>query len=233
MEIRIYSLLEGAQQAKGTVLIVDVFRAFTTASVAFQQGVSKIVFFADPDDALALRAAGKADFCAGEVGGIPPEGYDFGNSPHELATAEQNGKEIRGKVMAHSTRAGTVGVNAAVHADRIYGCSLANAQATVQAIKEEGPALVSIVAMGLAGKERADEDEMCAIYLRNLLEGRKTDHDAVRKVILSGHEVLKYSSDEHPHLYMEDLAHALNIDGINQVVRIEEEEGLLIARPQG
>ena len=70
MEIRIHSLLEGAQAAEGTVIIVDVFRAFTTAAVALQRGVSKIIFVADPDDALALREAGKADFCVGEVGGM-------------------------------------------------------------------------------------------------------------------------------------------------------------------
>ena len=38
MEIRIESLLEGARRAQGTVVIVDVFRAFTTAAVAFSRG---------------------------------------------------------------------------------------------------------------------------------------------------------------------------------------------------
>lgn len=38
MEIRIESLLEGARRARGTVVIVDVFRAFTTAAVALAPG---------------------------------------------------------------------------------------------------------------------------------------------------------------------------------------------------
>lgn len=227
MEIRIKSLLEGAQQATGTVIIVDVFRAFTTASVALNRGVPKIIFVADPDDALALRAAGKADICVGEVGGIPPAGYDFGNSPHELANAD-----IAGKVMAHSTRAGTVGVNAASQADQVYGGSLANARATVDAILRDAPPLVTIVAMGLAGKVRTDEDEHCAMYLRNLLEGRTPDTASVRKMILAGGEVGKFMDPEQPYLHMEDVAHALNINSINQVVQIEREEGLLVARPR-
>ncbi len=227
MEIRIHSLLEGAHEAEGTVIIVDVFRAFTTASLALSRGIQKIIFVANPDDALALRDAGKADICVGEVGGIPPEGYDFGNSPHELASAD-----LAGKIMAHSTRAGTVGVNAATKADKIYGASLANARATTQAILEEQPALVTIVAMGLAGKERTDEDEVCAMYLRNQLEGRTADADAVRKVILAGKEVLKFMDPNQPYLHYEDVAHALNIDQIDQVVRIEKEDGLLVARPQ-
>ena len=35
MEISIHSLLEGATRATGTVAIIDVFRAFTTAAIAF------------------------------------------------------------------------------------------------------------------------------------------------------------------------------------------------------
>ncbi len=38
MEIRIESLIEGAARASGTVAIIDVFRAFTTAAVAFANG---------------------------------------------------------------------------------------------------------------------------------------------------------------------------------------------------
>ncbi len=225
VEIKIVSLLEGAQQAEGTVIIVDVFRAFTTASVALSRGISKIIFVADPDEALALRLEGKADICVGEVGGIPPEGYDFGNSPHELSTAN-----LAGKVMAHSTRAGTVGVNAASKADRVYGGSFANAEATVNAILQENPELVTIVAMGLAGKERTDEDELCAIYLRNLLEGRQSDADAVRKLILCGKEVIKFMDPDQPYLHFEDVVHALDISSINHVVQVEKEDGLLVTR---
>ena len=43
MEISIHSLLEGATRATGTVVIIDVFRAFTTAAVALANGASKIV----------------------------------------------------------------------------------------------------------------------------------------------------------------------------------------------
>jgi 2-phosphosulfolactate phosphatase len=38
MEISIHSLLEGATRATGTVAIIDVFRAFTTAAVALRTG---------------------------------------------------------------------------------------------------------------------------------------------------------------------------------------------------
>ena len=226
MEIRVESLLEGAKRAEGTVVIVDVYRAFTTASVALSRGVEKIVFVADPDDALVLRNQGIVDLCVGEVGGIPPDGYDFGNSPFEMAQAA-----IQGKSMAQSTRAGTVGVSAAEGADVIYGASLVNARATVEHILASAPKVVTVVAMGLAGKVRTDEDEQCALYLRNLLWGREPDRDSVKRLIRIGRENDKFMDPALPHFHPEDVAFALNINSIAEPVRIKKEDGMLVARP--
>ena len=44
MEIHLKSLLQGARESTGTVVIIDVYRAFTTAAVAFQRGAEKIIF---------------------------------------------------------------------------------------------------------------------------------------------------------------------------------------------
>ena len=66
MEIRIESLIEGARRADGTVVVIDVFRAFTTAAVAFARGVDKIILTAEPEEALALRERGLGDLCMGE-----------------------------------------------------------------------------------------------------------------------------------------------------------------------
>jgi 2-phosphosulfolactate phosphatase len=46
VEISIHSLLEGATRATGTVAIIDVFRAFTTAAVALANGASAIAMSA-------------------------------------------------------------------------------------------------------------------------------------------------------------------------------------------
>ena len=55
MEISIHSLLEGAIRAAGTVAVIDVFRAFTTAAVALANGASSIVMVRTIDEALALQ----------------------------------------------------------------------------------------------------------------------------------------------------------------------------------
>ena len=38
MEIRLGSLVRDGREAQGTAVIIDVFRAFTTAAIAFDHG---------------------------------------------------------------------------------------------------------------------------------------------------------------------------------------------------
>ena len=45
MEISLGSLKGGAEEAQGTTIIIDVFRAFTTAAIAFDRGANEIVLF--------------------------------------------------------------------------------------------------------------------------------------------------------------------------------------------
>jgi len=227
MEIRIESLLRGAEEAEGTVVIVDVFRAFTTAAVAFSRGAQAIILVAEVPEALDLRHRGVADVCMGEIDGKRPAGFDFGNSPFELSQAD-----VKGLTLIQSTRAGTVGVSAARKADPIYLGSLVTAQPTVEAITRENPARVTVVAMGTRGRVRADEDELCALYIRNLFEGRTADHHALRQLVLTGREAMNYDDPQRPHFHPRDRAIALEIDSIPLAMRVQRECGLLIARAE-
>ena len=95
--------------------------------------------------------------------------------------------------------AGTVGVTTATNADVIYAASLVIARSTVEAILRDDPDLVTIVAMGDGGKVRTDEDEQCALYMRNLLEGRRPDPDAVRSLVMACDQASKYDDPAKPH----------------------------------
>jgi 2-phosphosulfolactate phosphatase len=225
VEVRVSSLLEGAQQAEGTVVIIDVYRAFTTAAVAFLKGAKKIILVAEVEEAIALREVGTGDICVGEVEGMRPEGFDFNNSPFEMCRAD-----LTGKTVIQSTRAGTVGVCAATKADKIYGGSLVISQATADEIVEAKPDVVTLVAMGWAGATRTDEDEQCALYLRNLIEGRQSDPEHVRGMVMAGKESQKFGDPKTPHFHPRDRDIALRIDAAPFAIVIEEEEGLLVAR---
>jgi hypothetical protein len=57
-------------------------------------GASRIVMVRTVEEALALRDAGIGQICMGEVGGKPPAGFDFGNSPFEISGVDFHSKTI-------------------------------------------------------------------------------------------------------------------------------------------
>ncbi len=228
MQINLGSLVRDAREAAGTVIVIDVFRAFTTAAIAFDNGATDITLVAEADDALALHRSGVGDVLMGEVDGRRPEGFHYGNSPHEISAVDLSGKSL-----VQSTRAGTVGVAAAFdapNADTIYLGSFAVANATVQAVLNEAPELVTILAMGDQGVVRADEDEQCGIYLRNLLEGRQPDTEAVRSLIMTGGATQKFFDASQPQYHPQDVELALQFSKYPFAMRVSRENGRPVAR---
>jgi 2-phosphosulfolactate phosphatase len=224
-KIRIGSLLEGAEQATGAVAIIDVFRAFTTAAVALANGASRIVMVGAVETALALRGKGIGQICMGEVGGQAPPGFDFGNSPFEISEVD-----FRGKTIIQRTGAGTQGIVAARGAERLYAASLVTAAATARALLAAGRDHITLVAMGNSAVVRTDEDELCALHLRNLLEARPGDPEAVRRVILASSEAMRFEDPTRPYLHRRDLDIALDIDRYDFAIRVEIEDGLPVGR---
>ena len=225
MDIRMGSLVRDAREAVGAAVIIDVFRAFTTAAIAFDRGATEITLVAEAADALALHRSGVGDLLMGEVDGKRPEGFDFGNSPHEISQADVDGKSL-----VQSTRAGTVGVAAAANAETVYLGSFVVAQATVEAIRRERPETVSIIAMGDQGRVRSDEDEQCGIYLRNVLEGRRPGFDAVKSLIMTGGATRKFFDPNQSQFHPEDVTLALELDRYPFAMKITRENSLLVAR---
>lgn len=69
-------------------LVIDVLRATTVMTRWFELGGQELYPVKTPDDARAmvqeLRGRGSSPLLMGEVNGLPPEGFDLGNSPTEL-----------------------------------------------------------------------------------------------------------------------------------------------------
>ncbi|MEZ5785859.1 MAG: 2-phosphosulfolactate phosphatase [Xanthobacteraceae bacterium] len=226
VEIWIGSLLEGAAQARGAVAIIDVFRAFTTAAVVLANGASRIIMVDTVEEALKLRANGTGQICLGEVGAVAPPDFDFGNSPFEVSE-----RDFTGKVIIQRTSAGTQGIVTASDAQYLYAASLVTASATARALLTHKEAdRISLVAMGSAGMVRTDEDELCALHLRNRLEGRPGSPAAVRELILAAGEIRRFNDPTRPHLNAKDVEIALEVDRYDFAIRVTLEGGLLVAR---
>ena len=168
MNIDIFHLIEGAKQADGLVVVIDVFRAFSMECWLYALGAQEIRPVGSIADAFAWREKDPGCILVGERKGRKIDGCDLGNSPSSI-----DPELIRGKRIIHTTSAGTQGLTNAVHADELLTGSFVNAGAIAEYIRQREPEKVSLVCMGKAGLEPAEEDELCAVYLRSLLTGRE------------------------------------------------------------
>lgn len=100
------------------------------------------------------------------------EGFDYGNSPTQIENIDFSGKTV-----VHTTSSGTQGIANAQNAKEILTGSLVNAKAIAEYIKMQNPEDVSLVCMGNGGLSEAEEDTLCAKYIKSLLEGKNPDLD--------------------------------------------------------
>ncbi len=124
------------------------------------------------EEARRLKAARPEYLLCGEREGRKQPGCDFGNSPLEIAK-----QDLTGRVLIHTTSAGTQGLENAKGADFLLAASLVNAKATAEYLRRRNPSQVSLVCMGLAARRPTDEDTLCAQYIRALLLGLPFDKE--------------------------------------------------------
>lgn len=168
MKVEIMEFVEGARNARGVAVIIDVFRAFSSACYAFDAGAVRIIATAEVSEAFLLKKKYKNSVLVGERDEKKIEGFDFGNSPTEIIKAD-----LSGKTVIQTTTAGTQGLINAVNADTILTGSLVNAGAIVKYLKSVTPDKVSLVAMGYRATFSAEEDLLCAEMIATELNNIK------------------------------------------------------------
>jgi 2-phosphosulfolactate phosphatase len=169
MKVEILEFVEGAKRAKGVTVIIDVFRAFSVSCYAFDSGAAGIIATAGVEDAFRLSSKYANSVLVGERDERKIPGFDFGNSPTEIMQAD-----LHGKTVIHTTTAGTQGLINAIRADLVLTGSFVNAGAIVKFIKALNPSLVTLVAMGYRATISAEEDLLCADYIKDGLINRNT-----------------------------------------------------------
>ena len=226
MDIRILHLTEGARQAEGLAVIIDVFRAFSLECCLADMGAREIRPVGAIEEALAWRERDPECVLIGERHGRKLEGFDFGNSPSTVPP-----EAIRGRRIIHTTSAGTQGVTGAAGAEEILTGSFLNAAAIAEYIRKKAPEKVSLVCMGREGLEEAEEDELCAVYLRSLLEGRPMgDIDERLKGLRQGGG-RHFFDPENQEVYPEkDFWMCIDRDRFDFVLSVQKDELGLISR---
>ncbi len=225
MRIKRLSLVEGAKQATGLAVVIDVFRAFTTDAYIMANDVDRIYPVATVEEAFALKEKHPDWILIGERGGKQVPGFDYGNSPYDIMEID-----FKGKTVIQTTSAGTNGLFNAYRAEEILPGSFVMADAIVNYIKHRNPETVSLVAMGWGGKEIAPEDESLAEYIEQKLTGVEPDFGAMKKRIREHSQGAKFFDPAQPLFKEGDFHCAMDLNRFSFCMRLIKAEQPYIVR---
>ena len=220
-----YTNLDTCHEATGVVVVIDVIRAFTNAAFAFSKGAKEIYPVSKVSEALDFKARIPNSLACGEVGGLPPEGFDFGNSPTQTNTLD-----LSGRVIVQCTGAGTQGVVRSINAETMVAASLVVASATVEKIRTFGPEQVTFVITGQFESGRGDEDLACAEYLEALLRGKNPNRISCIDRVFKSRDALFHLDPNLPAFPRSDLDHCTNIDAFGFAMLVTKENGHHVMR---
>lgn len=217
-----YATLETCHTASGLVIVIDVLRAFSNAAYAFSRGAKEIILVSTVEEALGLKSKFPHSKIMGEVGGLPPAGFDFGNSPTQIRQ-----EDLTGLTLIQRTGAGTQGAVRCVKAETLLATSFVVAGSTVRQVLKIAPPEVTFV---VTGGENNEEDLSCAEYLEALLKGQNPDTKPFVKRVYDSRDAEEHLDPNRPEFPETDLDYCTRINHFNFFMPITRKSGQLVMR---
>jgi len=214
-----YTTLETCHTATGIVLVIDVLRAFSTAAYAFSRGAKEIYLVSETQEALDLKSKTKNAKAMGEVGGLPPKGFDFGNSPTRILE-----HDLTGVTLIQRTVAGTQGAVRCKIADVMLATSFVVAQATINYVLKSNPNEITFV---ITGGMNNDEDVACAEFLEKQFTNQEVEAQSFIKRVYDSRDALEQMPD-HPQFPKTDLDYCSRINYFDFAMPITRKNDLLV-----
>ncbi len=152
------------------VVLIDVLRTCTVAPLLFENGLLRLHLATKTKLARTLAQERKW-LLLGERKGLPPEGFNYGNSPAELRRVDMAGAEA---VLVSENAPTTLPLLDG--AEHLLLGSLYNADAAVERALALAQRRVYLVCSGLWGREDLD-DTLAAGFLAARLQHRNPDVD--------------------------------------------------------
>jgi 2-phosphosulfolactate phosphatase len=212
---------EGARDARGVVVVIDVLRSFTVSAYALAGGASECLLVSTIDEALALaRRIPDAIVCA-EEHGLPVVGIAISNSPTQIRAAH-----LEGRTLIQRSSAGTPVMGAVQAGNTMFAGSLVVASATAQACLSTRPSTVTLVAS-------ADfpEDHACARYIEARLRGGSVDLDRLLQPLRESERYRKFMAGEWPGFAPSDIELSLAVDRFDFAMPAIKHDGYIALRP--
>lgn len=217
-----YATLENCHTARGVVIIVDVLRAFSNAAYAFSRGAKEIILVSKVSEALDLKSQIPNSKAMGEVGGLPPEGFDFGNSPTQTRELDLSGLTI-----IQRTGAGTQGAVLAKNAEVMLAASFVVADATVKYVLDLSPSEITFV---ITGGEKNDEDLACAEFLEKQFTGEVIETWSYIRRVYESKDAIPHLDPNQPEFPESDLDYCTRINAFDFAMPIARENNQLVMR---
>jgi 2-phosphosulfolactate phosphatase len=223
--------LDESALATGTVIVIDVLRAFTSACYAFGAGATEILLVSEVEQAFALRQKFPSALLMGEVDGSPIAGFDFSNSP-----AHYINRDLSGQRLIQRTSNGTQAVIRATQAETILAASVVCAGATARYLRQTAPPLVTFVITawhtGSTSVLDGDEDAACADYIEALLTEDNPDSTPYLARVAGSTTGKLFQSNTRPEYPATDLPYCTDLDRFDFILAIQRQaDGLLRMKP--
>jgi len=136
------------EPARYVCVVVDVLRASSSLVVLLERGVDEVLLAPSIGEARRLARERPQYLLCGERGGLPPRGFQYGNSPVEFA-----GLELAGRRAILCTSNGTRALARAAAAPLVLVGALLNASAVGRAAAEAAAERGLDVAVVCSGDE--------------------------------------------------------------------------------
>ncbi len=111
--------------------VIDILRATSSTAAILESGCKSIMIAENKKKAFALKNIFGNYLLCGEENGLPPEGFDYGNSPYEFSNLDLSDKKI-----ILMTTNGTVSFFKLLHAKIVFALSLLNMTAVLKKMAE-------------------------------------------------------------------------------------------------
>jgi len=208
--------IEGARQARGTVVVIDVLRSFTVSAYALSGGARECRLVRTVAEAQALAAWTTGAVLCAEEDALPVEGIAISNSPTKIQETD-----LEDRILIQRSTAGTQ-VAAAVENGDMWAASLVVARSTVQACLLRKPETLTLIAS-------ADhpEDHACAAYMEAIVREEEPDLERLLQPLRESDRFRRAMSGKWPGFPATDLELALAADRFDFAMPITREGAYL------
>lgn len=212
--------LSTIEQATGLVIVIDVFRAFSTACYVFSAGAKRIVAVETIKDALTYKKTNPEYILIGERKGLKVDGFDYNNSPSQI-----KGESFQGKTIIMTTGFGTKGIIRATNADDVLTGSFVNSSAVVAYVKQKNPDTVSFVCTDDTFYN--NEDFQCAAYIQSLINDTPISFPVIRRFLEEHPCTDRFLKSPVEPYFLEDFELCMRINFYPAVLQAVQEKGLV------